>query len=109
MSRGVDIGALMKQAQALQENVAKAQAELVNVRCEGRAGGNMVTATVNGNFDLVALTLDKAVVDPNDVGMLQDLIIAATNQAAAKVREETKKKMAGVVGGAGIPGLPGLF
>jgi DNA-binding YbaB/EbfC family protein len=104
-----DLGALMKQAQKLQADVAKVQEELAKMTCEAQAGGGMVTAVVNGQFDLVSLRIEKDVVDPNDVGMLQDLIIAAVNQAAAKVREESKTKMASVMGGMNIPGMPGMF
>jgi DNA-binding YbaB/EbfC family protein len=104
-----DLGALMKQAQKLQADVAKVQEELASLTCEASAGGGMVTATVNGQFDLVALTIDKTVVDPSDVGMLQDLVIAAVNQAAAKVREESKTRMASVMGGMNIPGMPGMI
>jgi DNA-binding YbaB/EbfC family protein len=104
-----DLGALMKQAQKLQADVAKVQEELAKMTCEASAGGGMVTAVVNGQFDLVSLRIEKDVVDPNDVGMLQDLIIAAVNQAAAKVREESKAKMASVMGGMNVPGMPGMF
>jgi DNA-binding YbaB/EbfC family protein len=99
----------MKQAQKLQADVAKVQEELAKMTCEASAGGGMVTAVVNGQFDLVSLRIEKDVVDPNDVGMLQDLIIAAVNQAAAKVREESKAKMASVMGGMNVPGMPGMF
>ena len=99
-----DLGALMKQAQALQANMSKAQAELAKVTCEGTAGGGMVKANVNGDFDLVSIAIDPTCVDPADVGMLQDLVIAAVNQATAKVREESKKRMASIMGG--MPGLP---
>jgi DNA-binding YbaB/EbfC family protein len=104
-----DLGALMKQAQKLQADVAKVQEELARMTCEASAGGGMVTATVNGQFDLVAIKIDKNVVDPADVGMLQDLVIAAVNQAAAKVREESKNRMASVMGGMNIPGMPGMI
>jgi DNA-binding YbaB/EbfC family protein len=104
-----DLGALMRQAQQLQANVQKAQEELATMTVDASAGGGMVTATVNGQFELVKLVVDKAVVDPSDVGMLQDLIIAAINQANAKMRETSKEKMAGLMGGMNIPGMPGLF
>jgi nucleoid-associated protein EbfC len=104
-----DLGALMKQAQKLQADVAKVQEELASMTCEAQAGGGMVTAVVNGQFDLVSLKIDKDVVDPADIGMLQDLVIAAVNQAAAKVREETKSRMASVMGGMNVPGMPGMF
>jgi DNA-binding YbaB/EbfC family protein len=104
-----DLGALMKQAQKLQADVAKVQDELTKLTCEASSGGGMVSAVVNGQFDLVGLRIEKAVVDPADVGMLQDLVIAAVNQAAAKVRDETKARMAQVMGGMSIPGMPGMF
>ncbi|MBA3454181.1 MAG: YbaB/EbfC family nucleoid-associated protein [Deltaproteobacteria bacterium] len=105
-----DLNALMKQAQKLQGDVAKVQEELAKMTCEGAAGGGLVTATVNGQFEVVRVKIDKSVVDPNDVGMLEDLVTAAINAAATKVRETSKEKMSGVMGGmGGLPGMPGLF
>lgn len=104
-----DLGALMRQAQQLQTNVQRAQEELAKLTVDASAGGGMVTATVNGQFELVALTIDKSVVDPSDLGMLQDLVIAAVNQAVSKMRDTSKEKMASLVGGLNIPGMPGLF
>ena len=105
-----DLGALMKQAQKLQGDVARIQEELAKMTCDGAAGGGMVTATVNGQFEVVKVKIDKAVVDPNDIGMLEDLVTAAINAASTKVRETSKEKMAGVMGGmGGMPGMPGLF
>ena len=68
-----DLNALMKQAQKLQGDVAKVQEELAQMQCDGAAGGGLVTATVNGQFEVVRVKIDKSVVDPNDVGMLEDL------------------------------------
>jgi nucleoid-associated protein EbfC len=103
-----DLNALMKQAQKLQGDVAKIQEELAKMECDGQAGGGMVTATVNGQFEVVRVKLDKTVVDPNDIGMLEDLITAAINAAGNKVRETSKQRMAAVMPG-GMPGMPGLF
>ena len=89
-----DLNALMKQAQKLQGDVAKVQEEIAKITCDGAAGGGLVTATVNGQFDVVRVKIDKSVVDPNDVGMLEDLITAAINAAATKVRETSKEKEA---------------
>jgi hypothetical protein len=105
-----DMNALMRQAQKLQTDMAKAQEEVAKITCDGTAGGGLVTATVNGQFEVVRVKLDKSVVDPNDIGMLEDLITAAVNAASVKVREATKEKMAAVMGpmaamGGGIPGL----
>ncbi len=106
-----DLGALMKQAQKLQGDVAKVQEELAKMQCDGAAGGGLVTATVNGQFELVRIKIDRTVVDPNDIGMLEDLVTAAVNAAATKIRETSKEKMAGIMGPmAGMPGMPpGMF
>ena len=111
MSNGkMDMGALLKQAQKLQGDVAKMQEELAKMTCEGASGGGMVTATVNGQFEVVRVKIDKSVVDPNDVGMLEDLITSAINAAGTKMRETSKQKMSGVMGGmGGLPGMPGMF
>ena len=105
-----DLNSLMKQAQKLQGDVARVQEELAKLECEGAAGGAVETATVNGQFEVVRVKIDKQVVDPNDVGMLEDLVTAAINAAATKVRETSKEKMSSVMGGfGGMPGMPGLF
>jgi nucleoid-associated protein EbfC len=106
-----DLGALMKQAQDLQSQVTKVQEELAAMQCDGAAGGGLVTATVNGQFEVVRIKIDKSVVDSSDVGMLEDLVTAAVNAAGAKVREVSKEKMQSVMGGlgGGLPGMPGLF
>jgi DNA-binding YbaB/EbfC family protein len=105
-----DLNALMKQAQKLQGDVAKVQEELAAMTCDGAAGGGLVTATVNGQFEVVRVKIDKSVVDPNDVGMLEDLVTAAINAAATKVRETSKERMSSVMGGlGGLPGMPGMF
>jgi DNA-binding YbaB/EbfC family protein len=105
-----DFNELMKQAQKLQGDFARAQEELAKVECDGAAGGGLVTATVNGQFEVVRVKIDKSVVDPNDVGMLEDLVTAAINAAAKKVRETSQEKMSQVMGPmAGMPGLPPGF
>ncbi len=105
-----DLNALMKQAQKLQSEVGKIQEELAKMTCDGVAGGGLVTATVNGQFEVVRIKIDKSVVDPNDVGMLEDLVTAAINAAATKVRETSKERMSSVMGGlGGMPGMPGMF
>jgi nucleoid-associated protein EbfC len=102
-----DLNALMQQAQRLQADVARVQEELAKTSCEGAAGGGLVTAEVNGQFEVLRVKIDKSVVDPNDIGMLEDLVTAAVNAAAIKVREVTKTRMSSVMGG--MPGMPGLF
>jgi DNA-binding YbaB/EbfC family protein len=105
-----DLNALMKQAQKLQGDVQRIQDEIAKLTCDGAAGGGLVTATVNGQFEVVKVKIDKSVVDPNDIGMLEDLVTAAVNAAATKIREVSKEKMSSAMGGMpGLPGMPGLF
>lgn len=100
-----DLGDLMQVAQKMQADAAKMQDELSARTCEASAGGGMVTATVNGAFEVTDLKIEKAAVDPDDLQMLQDLVIAAVNQAVKKAREMTKTEMAKLTGGMSIPGL----
>ena len=93
---------MMKQAQELQERLKKQMAEL---RVEATAGGGMVTVTVNGTKQLQSIRLDPVVVSKEDVEMLQDLIVAAVNDAGRKVDEQLGQSMSGLMGGLKIPGL----
>ena len=92
----------MKQAQELHERLKKQMAEL---RVEATAGGGMVTVTVNGTKQLQSIRLDPEVVSKDDVEMLQDLIVAAVNDAGRKVDEQIAQSMGGLMGGLKIPGL----
>ena len=99
----MNIKQLMKQAQQMQEQM---QRQMANIRVEGSAGGGMVKAEMGGNKELLSLTIDKEVVDPNDVDMLQDLVKAAINEAARKVDEEMQSSMGSMMpGGMKIPGF----
>ena len=101
-----DLNQLMKQAQKLQADAQKAQAEIATMTADGASGGGMVKATVNGTYEVVSVKIDKAVVDPNDIGMLEDLVTAAINAAVVKMREVTQEKMSKVMGPmAGMPGM----
>jgi DNA-binding YbaB/EbfC family protein len=93
---------MMKQAQELQERLQK---ELTTVSAEGSAGGGMVTVVVNGHKHVQKLVIDPEAISANDIEMLQDLIVAALNDALRKVDEELKSRLGGLVGGLGIPGL----
>ncbi len=93
---------MMKQAQELQERM---QHEMATITVEGAAGGGMVTATVNGHKQLQKIRIDPEVVSKDDVVMLQDLVAAAVNDAIRKVDEELKRKLGGIMGGLGLPGL----
>ena len=96
---------LARMAQQMQADMARAEQELREMTVEGTAGGGVVKAVVTGKQELVSLTLDPSVVDPDDVDMLQDLIVAAIGDAIAQVRKATEEKMARVTGGISIPGL----
>ena len=104
-----DISQIMRQAQQMQAKVAKAQEEVLAMTADGASGGGMVTVTVNGAFDVTRIKIEKDAVDPNDVGMLEDLVMSAVNAANAKMREVTKAHMGKVMGGMNIPGMPGMF
>jgi len=98
----MDIRQMMKQAQKMQEQLQKQMQEL---RVEATAGGGMVTVTVNGTKQLMSLRIDPEVVSKDDVEMLQDLILAAVNDAQRKVDEALQQQMGGMMGGLKIPGL----
>ncbi len=96
---------MMKQVQQMQAKMAEMQEELAQTEVEGSAGGGMVTVVVNGKFEVVSVSIDPEVVDKDDVEMLQDLVVAAVNQAFQKVQELQAEKMSGLTGGMNIPGL----
>ncbi len=96
---------MMKQAQKMQEQLMKAQQDAVQETAEGSAGGGMVNVTASGEHQIQSITIDKEVVNPEDVEMLQDLITAAANEALRKVDEKVKEKMGKITGGLNIPGL----
>ena len=100
-----DLGNLMQVAQKMQADALKMQEELASKTCEASSGGGMVVATMNGTYQLVSLVIDKAVADPEDLDMLQDLIVAAVNQAVVKVRDMSQSEMSKLTGGMSIPGL----
>ena len=93
---------MMQQVQQMQEMMQRQMSEL---RVEGTSGGGMVKATVNGAKELLSISIDKEAVDPNDVEMLQDLVVAAVNEAARKVDEEMQSSLGAMTGGMKIPGL----
>jgi len=97
---GMNMNALMQQAKKMQEQMVKAQEELENAEIVGKAGGEMVVVTMNGKKEIKSIKLDKTAVDPDDVEMLEDLIIVAINDANAKAEELSKEKM-GPMGGLG--------
>jgi DNA-binding YbaB/EbfC family protein len=98
----MNIQQMMKQAQQMQERMQK---EMAGLKVEGNAGGGMVTVVVNGAKQLQSLKIDPEVVSKDDVEMLQDLIVAAINDAHRKADEEMSQRMGGMMGGLKIPGL----
>lgn len=99
------MGNMMKQAQKLQSKMLKLQEELAEKTVETTAGGGMVKVVANGKQQLVSLQIEKEVVDPEDVEMLQDLILAAVNDALTKSQEMVSTEMGKLTGGLNIPGL----
>lgn len=97
----MNIKQLMKQAQQMQEQM---QRKVSEIKVEGTAGG-MVKAQMGGNKELLSITIDKEAVDPNDVEMLQDLVLAAVNEAVRKVDEEMQSQMGAMTGGMKMPGF----
>ena len=96
---------LQRMAQQMQQNMARVQAELEATQVDGSAGGGVVRATVTGKGELVSIMIDPSAVDPDDVEMLQDLVVAAVNDALRASRELAEEKMAAVTGGLKIPGM----
>ena len=103
MSKG--LGNIMKQAQMMQQKMARMQEELATREVEASSGGGMVTAVVNGRQQLLSLSIEKSVVDPEDVDMLQDLVMAAVNEALKKSQEMMQQEMAKITGGLSLPGM----
>lgn len=100
---GGNMQQLMQQAQRMQREMEKAQEEVAALTAEATAGGGAVKVVVNGGKELTSLTLKPEVVDPNDIEMLQDLIMIATNEALRKIDAMAEERMAKVTGGQGLP------
>jgi nucleoid-associated protein EbfC len=98
----MDIAQMMKQAQEMQERLKQ---QMNEIRVEATAGGGMVRVVIDGHKHVQTLQIDPEVVSKDDIQMLQDLIIAAVNDAHRKVDEQLKRQLGGMLGGLGIPGL----
>jgi DNA-binding YbaB/EbfC family protein len=101
----MDISSLMKQAQDFQQKMGQVQEELAKKTVTSEVGGGMVKVTVNGKQELLAIQIEKEVINPDDADMLQDLIAAAVNDAMRKAREMIQAEMGRLTGGVNIPGL----
>ena len=100
---GGNMNNMIRQAQKMQQDMLKAQEELESKNYEAAAGGGVVTATVSGKKELVSVAIDPEAVDPDDVEMLQDLIVAAVNEALRKANEDAASQMSKLTGGLNLP------
>ncbi len=101
----MDMQEMMRQAQRMKSKIEKIQEEAGNNTVEGSAGGGMVVVVANGRNEVKSVKIEKEVVDPEDIEMLQDLITAATNQAITRAAEMMQNEVGKVTGGMGIPGM----
>ena len=100
-----DLGSIMKQAQKIQAQIAKVQEELAQKTIEASAGGGMIAVVVSGKQEVVSIKIEPEVVDAKDMEMLQDLVVAAVNEALRKSQEMVSEEMRKITGGLNIPGL----
>ncbi len=105
----MDMNSIMQQARQMQEKMAGIQEALKKQTATGSAGGGMVTVVVNGSNEIISITIEDAMITVDEKVMLQDLIIAATNDALRKVKEIGKEEMAKLTGGMNIPGVSNIF
>ncbi|MBI5198206.1 MAG: YbaB/EbfC family nucleoid-associated protein [Nitrospirae bacterium] len=98
-------GDIMKQAQKMQEQMAKVQEEVALKTVEATVGGGMVTVTANGKQEIISIRIEREVINAEEAEMLQDLVVAAVNEALKKSREMMMEEMKGITGGMNIPGL----
>ncbi len=103
------LGNMMKQIKKAQELVQKKQEELADLRVEASSGGGMVKVVASGREEIVDIHIDKEVVDPDEVEMLEDLILSAIKEAQEKAKETAQKEMGELMGNLGLPNVPGLF
>jgi|ERR1043166_4393296 DNA-binding YbaB/EbfC family protein len=101
----MNLNKLMKQAQKMQEQMAKTQAELAEKTVEVEAGGGKIKVTANGAGEVLSIKIDKAIVDPSDVEFLEAVVLSGVNDAIAKGKELAQSEMGKIAGGLGLPGL----
>jgi DNA-binding YbaB/EbfC family protein len=105
----MDMSSIMQQAQQMQEKMKDIQEKLAQKSIVGSAGGGMVNVTVNGQGDVLAVEIEHALLAPTEAAMLQDLIVAATNDAIRRAKELSKQELAQLTGGLNLPGLSNFF
>ena len=103
MTKG--LGGMLKQAQRIQAQLAKVQEEMAQKTIEASSGGGMVSVVVNGNQEVISIKIEREVVNPDDIDMLQDLVLAAVNEGIRKSQEMVTEEMKRLTGGLSIPGL----
>jgi DNA-binding YbaB/EbfC family protein len=111
MPQGPNLNQILKQAQQMQAEMAKAQEQLKDEVVEASAGGGMVKVTMTGDMELREIKIDPQAIDPEDPELLQDMVTAAVNEALRSAQELAASKMGGIAGlggGGGLPGLPGM-
>jgi len=104
-----NMGNLMKQAQQFQAKMAKMQEELGEKTIEASAGGGMVTVVANGRQEIISINIEPEVIDPDDAEMLQDLVLAAVNDALSRAKNMVNEEMGKLTQGLNLPNVPGLF
>jgi DNA-binding YbaB/EbfC family protein len=101
----MDMNSIMEQARQMQQKMAQAQEDLAKRTVSASAGGGMVTVTMNGRKEVLSISIEKVVVNPDEVVMLQDLIVAAVNEASRKAQQMAQEELSHLTGGLKIPGL----
>lgn len=104
----MNIAKMLKQAQQMQQKLAEAQEELAEMTVEASSGGGKIKVAANGAGEILSIKIDPEVVDPGDVEMLEDLVLAAIKEASSEAKKLAGEKMGGLTSGLNIPGLPGL-
>lgn len=104
-----NMNAMIKQAQKMQEDMAALQEELDNREYDISAGGGVVGVKINGKKEILSIDIKPEIVDPDDIETLEDLIVAAVNEAIKKVESDAQEEMAKITGSMGLPGMPGMF
>ena len=107
--KGPSMNEMLRQAQKMQEDMQNKQAELESKEYEVSAGGGVVDVKINGKREILSVKLAEEIVDPDDIETLEDLVVAAINEAIKTVDADAAAEMAKITGGMGLPGMPGMF
>lgn len=105
----MDVTSIMQQAQQMQAKLIQIQQDLAQKTVQGSAGGGMVTVKVNGRGEVLAITIEKEMISPNEGGMLQDLLVSAVNDGLRRAKEVSRQEMGKLTGGMNIPGISDIF